>query len=918
MEKKRTTDKQNPVGFDVPDPVILIIDDDPNNLAIVSEYLEDCDYTVLIAEDGKSGLKRADYAQPDLILLDIMMPGIDGYETCRRLKDMESTKNIPVIFMTALAETEQKVRGFETGAVDYVVKPFQREEVLARVGVHLRIRELTTGLQKANELLEKRVEKRTAEVRNSERRLADIINFLPDAIFAINLEGEIILWNRTAEEFTGAKAEEMLGKGNHEYSIPFYGVRRPLLIDLVLKPSAEIEKLYPYFRRDDGKVVGESYTRSMKHGEAYMLAIAAPLYDSEGTIIGAIESVRDITERKRAEESLKRLNRELRAISSCNQVLVRAEDEPTLLDDICRIICNEAGYHMAWVGYAENDGDRTIRPVAWAGVEDGYLATVNITWADTERGRGPAGRAIRTGESAFIQDFATDPQAAPWRENALRRGYRSCLALCLKDDRATPFGALIIYSTEPNVFTPDEIRLLEELAGDLAFGITVLRARIERKRAEEALKRSEERFRRLTENARDAIYRMSLPEGIFEYMSPAIFDLCGYRPEEFYGAPQLIRQIIHPEWHGYFEEQWARLLRGDMPTTYEFQIIHKSGVVCWVNQRNILVQDEGGRFIAIEGITTDITERKQAEAELRRLNEELEKRVAERTADLQRKSKELKESQMALMNIVEDLNEKTAELEQSNAKLQELDRLKSMFIASMSHELRTPLNSIIGFSSILCEEWLGPLNEEQRKNLETVLRAGRHLLALINDVIDVSKVEAGKMETSLEAFDLYDVMVETAELFSKEAGDKGLAFTVQPLHQKIRTDRRRLGQCLINLMSNAVKFTESGSVKTTALIVPGGGEGPGQAMVELTVEDTGIGIREEDLGKLFDAFVRLKTPSTVSIKGTGLGLYLTRKIVNELLEGEVGARSCLGKGSRFFLRIPVREEEEMNEKSARR
>src|SRR5512136_1632578 len=142
-----TTDQQNPGGICPSDQVVLIIDDDPNNLDIVSGYLKECHHTVLFAEDGESGLTRADYARPDLILLDIMMPGIDGFETCRRLKEMESTRDIPVIFMTALAETEHKVRGFEAGGVDYVTKPIQREEVVARAGVHLRIRELTAKLR---------------------------------------------------------------------------------------------------------------------------------------------------------------------------------------------------------------------------------------------------------------------------------------------------------------------------------------------------------------------------------------------------------------------------------------------------------------------------------------------------------------------------------------------------------------------------------------------------------------------------------------------------------------------------------------------------------------------------------------------------------------------------------------------------
>ena len=197
----------------------------------------------------------------------------------------------------------------------------------------------------------------------------------------------------------------------------------------------------------------------------------------------------DITERKGAEEASRRLNRELLAISRCNQVMVRAESEEKLLDDICRIICEEAGYRMAWVGYADNDDARTIRPVAWSGVEDGYLGQARLTWADTERGRGPAGRSIRSGKTAFIQDFSTDPQAAPWRDSALQRGYRALIALPLKDDNAANFGVLCIYSTEPKAFISDEIRLLEDLAGDLAFGIVALRALRERDRMAEQLRK---------------------------------------------------------------------------------------------------------------------------------------------------------------------------------------------------------------------------------------------------------------------------------------------------------------------------------------------------------------------------------------------------------------------------------------------
>ncbi|MFA7384451.1 MAG: PAS domain S-box protein, partial [Desulfurivibrionaceae bacterium] len=190
-------------------------------------------------------------------------------------------------------------------------------------------------------------------------------------------------------------------------------------------------------------------------------------------------------DRNLAEEQLHRLNRELRAISNCNQTLMRAEDEQSLLADICKIVCNEAGYRMAWVGYAENDEPGTIRPVAWAGVEEGYLEQTRLTRADMAPARTPGVAAIAIGETICIQDISTDPQAAPWRDIALQRGYRSSITLPLLDESRNFFGILSIYSAEPMAFIPEEIRLMEELAGDLAFGIMVLRVRSERKRTEQ-------------------------------------------------------------------------------------------------------------------------------------------------------------------------------------------------------------------------------------------------------------------------------------------------------------------------------------------------------------------------------------------------------------------------------------------------
>ena len=228
-----------------------------------------------------------------------------------------------------------------------------------------------------------------------------------------------------------------------------------------------------------------------------------------------------------------------------------------------------------------------------------------------------------------------------------------------------------------------------------------------------------------------------------------------------------------------------------------------------------------------------------------------------------------------------------------------LDRLKSMFIASMSHELRTPLNSIIGFTGIILQGMTGDINEEQRDQLQRVSRAGKHLLTLITDVIDISKIEAGKIEAYAEEFPLESVLSDALSEMKLQIKEKGLEIEVSMVPEKIvlKTDKKRLFQCVLNYLSNAVKYTEKGKITIFA-------EAKGDIM-QLRVTDTGIGIKEEDLPVLFQSFVRLDSPLKMTVTGTGLGLYLTKKLATEVLGGEVSATSTYGKGSTFTLSIPV-------------
>jgi signal transduction histidine kinase len=255
-------------------------------------------------------------------------------------------------------------------------------------------------------------------------------------------------------------------------------------------------------------------------------------------------------------------------------------------------------------------------------------------------------------------------------------------------------------------------------------------------------------------------------------------------------------------------------------------------------------------------------------------------------------------------DLEERIRKRTEELEHARIQADEANRAKSEFLANMSHELRTPLNSIIGFTEVLQDQLFGPLNEKQLLYLNDVHESAKHLLNLINEILDLSKIEEGKMELEISKFRVKDLADMGLLMFREKAMKHSIALSceIEPEADiEIEADERKIKQVLFNLLSNAVKFTPDGGSVLLRVRMHRASDMDG---IEFVVEDTGVGIKEEDIKRLFQPFSQLETPYNKKYEGTGLGLALSKRLV-ELHGGKIWCESTLGKGSRFGFVIPI-------------
>ncbi len=408
------------------------------------------------------------------------------------------------------------------------------------------------------------------------------------------------------------------------------------------------------------------------------------------------------------------------------------------------------------------------------------------------------------------------------------------------------------------------------------------------KEAEKVLKNSELLYRSLTSNAPVAIFTTDIT-GSCNYVNEEWMKYSGLDIKEAMGFGW--QKALHPEDKVRLLSEWQQTILLNKEFQSELRFQDKKGKITWLNTKVAKLLDANNKLYGYIGMATDITDRIKNDEELLIYKNNLEKLVKLRT-------EELDNSKEALLNLLEDLNIQSIELEQAKIKAQSADKTKSAFLATMSHELRTPLNSIIGFTSILLKGFAGPLNDEQEKQLGMVKNSGQHLLTLINDILDISKIEAGELVIESQLFNYTESIKEMVSIVNPLADKKNLKLyiTNTPTLIELTNDKRRIEQILLNLLTNAIKFTKQGEIHIEVSLHDN--------KVLTKVIDTGIGIRKEDISNLFIPFSQLDNTLTRQQEGTGLGLSICN-ILLEKLNGSIYVESKLGKGSAFCFYLPL-------------
>jgi PAS domain S-box-containing protein len=701
-------------------------------------------------------------------------------------------------------------------------------QLLHQLTIHLAIAlqqaELYHNLQTMNSLLEERVQERTKKLQLQSQVLEEI----HDGVVTTDLNGIILSWNHGAEKLYGYTEAEVLGRNVTFMYEDAEALQAEVLIPLLA----------------NGKHTAEVIVLSKSGKRIYVSLRLSVVKDEQGHITHLIGCANDISDRKRAEQELQQLNQELESkvlertqelaqVNSLQRAILESTNYAIISTDLDGVIqtCNHSVERMLGYMVSELIG---ITPEILHDRQEVIDRAASLS--------AELGQDIPVGFEVFVaksrQGVVSEREWTYIRKDGSR--FPVLLSITsLKDDNEQIIGFL-----------------------GIAQDIT------ERKQAEEALRESEQRFVTLAEAAPVAIFRINQANECI-YVNRFWSQITGQEASAALGQGWF--DTIHPDDQASIQAEWVKVLSQNGCYEGEGRSLRPDGTICYYYCQAVPELNADGDIIGYIGTLTDISDRKQAEAQLQRINEELLRAT----------------------------------------------KLKDEFLANMSHELRTPLNAILGMSEALLDQVLGSVNERQQKAIDNIERSGRHLLELINDILDLSKIASGKMELNRTSTSITNLCSSSEVFVRQQAFQKNIQIisNIPPNLRDLNIDERRIKQVLINLLTNAVKFTPTSGRIIFSVAIGYGNTWLGEAqipnqirsedspMILFQVTDTGIGIAEKDLSRLFQPFVQVDSNLNRQYEGTGLGLAMVKQIV-ELHGGQVTVKSQLGQGSCFTVALP--------------
>ncbi len=546
------------------------------------------------------------------------------------------------------------------------------------------------------------------------------------------------------------------------------------------------------------------------------------------------------------EIELQRVSHAQKMLRECNRVIIQAKDEKVLLKKICKIVVSVGGYRLAWVGFPESGTTKKVVPVAQVGYDDGYLENQNIRWDDTKWGSGPTGLAIRTGKTQIAKDISADPNYAPWRKDAITRGYTHSASIPIKIKRSV-IGTLNIYSSETEAFCKDEVALLENWVSDVAYGVQNLRERIERVNVETALKKSEEKYRKFFEDDLTGDF-ISAIDGTLLACNPAYLRIFGFKSEK--EALKYNVNLLYPN------AEVRKKLLSELSVkkkleNYEIDLRSKDGKPIQVIENIVGHYDKSGNLIEIKGYVLDVTESKRIEKQL-----------------------------------------------YLSQKLEAVGRLAG----GVAHDFNNLLSVIMGYSNFVLKIVQGA--EPASKYVEEIVKAAERAGSLTRQLLAFSR----KQILQPKIVNLNDIVHDMEKMLRRLIGeDIILDSKLNDDVKQVKADPGQMEQVLMNLAVNARDAMPTGgrlTIETSNVYLDEIYAQKHQPVltghyVMFAMSDTGTGMDEDTKSQIFEPFFSTKEKG----KGTGLGMSTVYGIIKQS-GGYIWIYSELGHGTTIKIYLP--------------